>query len=231
MSSVRPTTTFAGDLRVDGCVIAKEFKQGYRISEAFVKRLVLLLMALLVSSTTNAMQAPCVVSSKSHFRIHVGTGGLFKGLAHEHLIEAHKIEGCASINHGDFAHSSIKLTFSELRVIDPNESAKDRADVQKTMDTEVLHVSEFPKVTFESTSVQGSPDAAQMSVTGNLTIRGKAILVTVPLEFTRLEDGTYRATGTYSFQQSSFGIKPIRIAGGTIKVRDQLQTEFEIFLR
>jgi polyisoprenoid-binding protein YceI len=190
-----------------------------------------MLMALLVTSTTGAMQAPCVVSSKGYFRILVGTGGLFGGFAHEHLIKANKIEGCATIQRGDFAHSSIRLAFSELRVIDPKESAKDRAEVQKTMDTEVLRVSEFPQVTFESTSVQGSEDAAQMSVTGNLTIRGKAILVTIPLELTHFEDGTYRAAGKYNFKQSIFGIKPIQLAGGTIKVKDQLQTEFEIFLR
>jgi len=196
-----------------------------------MKRLVFMLMTLFVTNTAEAMQVPCVVSSKGYFRIHVGTGGLFGGFAHEHLIEADKIEGCATIKRGDFAHSSIKLAFSKLRVIDPKESAKDRADVQKTMDTEVLRVSEFPQVSFESTSVQGSEDAGQMTVTGNLTIRGRTILVTIPLELTHFEDGTYRATGKYNFKQSSFGIKPIQLAGGTIKVKDQLQTEFEIFLR
>src|SRR5215831_953206 len=81
------------------------------------------------------VDSPCVVSEQSHFRIHVGTSGLFGGFAHDHEIEAQKIEGCAQINSSDPTQSSIKLTFpsSAIRVIDPKESAKDRDQVQKTM--------------------------------------------------------------------------------------------------
>src|SRR5262249_5493630 len=85
------------------------------LTEAFMKRLVFMLMALLIRNPAEAMQVPCVVSSKGYFRIHVGTGGLFGGFAHEHLIEADKVEGCATIKRGDLAHSSIKLAFSKLR--------------------------------------------------------------------------------------------------------------------
>jgi hypothetical protein len=47
----------------------------------------------------------------------------------------------------------------------------------------------------------------------------------------RLDDGTYRASGEYKFKQSSFGIKPIQLAGGTVKVKDELEVEFELFLK
>jgi hypothetical protein len=46
-----------------------------------------------------------------------------------------------------------------------------------------------------------------------------------------LADGTYQATGKYNFKQTSFGIKPIQLAGGTIKVKDELETEFELYLK
>jgi polyisoprenoid-binding protein YceI len=68
-------------------------------------------------------------------------------------------------------------------------------------------------------------------VRGNLTIRGTTQPVVIPLTLTRLTDGTYRAAGEYKFKQTSFGIKPIQLAGGTVKVKDELQVEFEIFLR
>jgi hypothetical protein len=41
-----------------------------------------------------------------------------------------------------------------------------------------------------------------------------------------LESGHYR--GSASFKQSEFGITPIRIAGGTVKVKDELKIEFDI---
>jgi hypothetical protein len=53
----------------------------------------------------------------------------------------------------------------------------------------------------------------------------------VPLTLTHLDDGTYRATGEYKLKQTAFGIQPIQLAGGTVKVKDEVRTEFELFLK
>ena len=53
----------------------------------------------------------------------------------------------------------------------------------------------------------------------------------IPLTFVHQADGTYQATGKFRFKQSDFGIKPVRVAGGTVKVKDELETEFDIFLK
>src|SRR4051812_38791801 len=108
-----------------------------------MKQILLALFSLFIAVTAEAADGPCVIPGRSHFRIHVGTAGLFGAFAHNHLIEAQKINGCARMDAKDLTHSSVKLTFSaaDLRVMDPKENAKDRAEVQKTMGTEVLRVS------------------------------------------------------------------------------------------
>ena len=58
---------------------------------------------------------------------------------------------------------------------------------------------------------------------GDLTLHGKKQPVTVEVS---LESGHYR--GSASIKQSDFGIEPIRIAGGTVKVKDELKIEFDI---
>src|SRR5499433_3276193 len=118
----------------------------------------LLLFTLDLSTSARSAEGPCVIPGRGHFYMHVGAGGLFGAFAHDHLIEAQKIEGCAVIDSNDLTHSSIKLTFStaDIRVLDPKESAKDRAKVQTTMETEVLRVSQYPQVTFESIGVERS---------------------------------------------------------------------------
>jgi polyisoprenoid-binding protein YceI len=192
-----------------------------------------LFLACCVGIATAAFGAdgPCVVSGQSHFRIHVGTAGLFGAFAHNHLIEAEEIMGCATIDSKEITRSSIKLDFpaDRIRVIDSNESAKDRADVQKTMESEVLRVTEFPRVTFESTSVERQA-TDRLLIHGNLTIRGRTQRVMIPVIVVALKDGTYRATGEYKFNQTTFGIKPIKLAGGTVKVKDEVTIEFELFL-
>jgi polyisoprenoid-binding protein YceI len=188
---------------------------------------------LLISTPLFATEQHCIVPGRGYFRIHVGTAGLFGGLGHDHSIEAQKVTGCATIDSNDLSHSSVKLEFStaDIRVIDPGESEKDRAEVQKTMESQVLHVSEYPTVRFESTAVEQNGGLNQLRVRGNLTIRGKTQPVVIPVMITRLSDGTYRATGEFKFKQSSFLIKPIQLAGGAIKVKDELRTEFELFLK
>ena len=111
----------------------------------------LILTQLLIASTSFAANGACVLPGRGHFQNHVGTAGLFGGFAHNHLIEAEKISGCAAMDPRDPTRSSIKLDFpaSNIRVIDPKESEKDRAEVQKNMETEVLRISEFPRIAFE----------------------------------------------------------------------------------
>jgi polyisoprenoid-binding protein YceI len=196
-----------------------------------MKHLIALVAGVLAAATALGADGPCVIPQRGYFRIHTGTAGVFGAFAHNHSIEAQKITGCASLN-PDITHSSIKLTFgtTDIRVIDPKENEKDRAEVQKTMETEVLRVSEYPQVVFESTGIE-TAGGNQLRVRGNLTIRGKTQSVLIPMTFTRMNDGTYQANGKYNFKQSSFGIKPIQLGGGTIKVKDEVETEFEIFLK
>jgi hypothetical protein len=39
-----------------------------------------------------------------------------------------------------------------------------------------------------------------------------------------------RFRGQAVFKQSDFGIKPVRVAGGTVKVKDEIRIDFDIRL-
>jgi len=177
-------------------------------------------------------ETACVLPGKGFFRVHADAGGLFGVFAHDHLIEAARIEGCATVDPQNLTQSSVKLTFAaaDLHVMDPKESADDRAKVQKTMETEVLRVSEYPTMTFESTAVM-KDSSDRYRVSGNLSIRGKTAPVVIPVMLTLQPDATYRVTGTYKFKQTTFGIEPIRLMGGAVKVKDEVRTDFELFLK
>jgi polyisoprenoid-binding protein YceI len=191
------------------------------------------LFGIAVMSFPAATEGPCVVPGRGHFHVRTGTGGLFGAFAHDHLIEAQGIEGCAQLDANDAARSSIKLTFrtADIRVMDPKESSSDRAKVQKTMEAEVLRVAEYPVVVFESTKIEPIGAGDMLRVHGSLTIRGRTQPVIVPVIWSRLADGSFRATGEYKFKQTSYGIEPIKLAGGAVKVKDEVRTDFELFLK
>jgi len=62
-------------------------------------------------------------------------------------------------------------------------------------------------------------------VTGSLTLHGEKRPVTVTVS---QKNGHY--TGALSIRQTDFGIKPVKVAGGTVKVKDELRIEFDIAL-
>jgi len=87
---------------------------------------------------------------------------------------------------------------------------------------EVLDTQRYPDIAFVSTAIE-PVNADRWQVTGDLTIHGETRQTR--LVVTR-QDGTYR--GTVVLKQSNFGIRPISIVGGTVKVKDELKVEFEI---
>ena len=67
----------------------------------------------------------------------------------------------------------------------------------------------------------------QARISGDLTLHGvtRPLTIAAHLEF---GDKTFQATGAFALKQSSFEIKPVSVAGGTIKVKDELKFTFEI---
>jgi polyisoprenoid-binding protein YceI len=166
-------------------------------------------------------QAKAIDVNKSTMTIRVFKSGAFSAFAHNHEIEAPIAEG--KIDSSDHASVQLSVDSRKMRVLDPEIDADKRAEIQHTMQSSnVLDVETFPEITYQSTAVTSGGDA-RWEVRGDLTLRGKKQPVVVAVS---LESGHYR--GTASIKQSDFGIEPIRVAGGTVKVKDELKIEFDI---
>ncbi len=174
----------------------------------------------------------CIDNEHSHFRIHVASAGLFSALGHDHLIEARQIKGCSEIDWSQLERSTVSLTFSTpaILVLDPDH-AKDQPKVQETMETEVLHTREFPEIEFKSASVHARAGTGELTIDGQLTIRGQTQNVSIPLKLEHNGNSEARITGKYTLKLSKFGIKPIQVMGGMVSVKDDIQLEFDLQLR
>jgi polyisoprenoid-binding protein YceI len=110
-----------------------------------------------------------------------------------------------------------------MKVTDKEGSDSDRAEIEKTMKSDkVLDVASFPEISFASTGVDPSGEGA-FNVRGDLSLHGKTRPIQFPVMF---KDGRY--SGSVKLKQTDFGITPIRIAGGTVKVKDEIQVSFII---
>lgn len=160
----------------------------------------------------------------SKMTVRVYKSGLFSAFAHNHEIDA-PIQS-AHLTESDRDPSvEIRVDARKLRVLDPEESESTRAKIQTTMlGAQVLDANRFPEIRFQSTAIEPRGTENRI-VHGKLTLRGAERPITFEVA---LKDGRYQGSAT--LKQKDFGMTPVTIAGGTVKVKDEVKVEFEIAL-
>src|SRR5205823_9251096 len=127
----------------------------------------LILLPAAVNAETRAID-----TQQSKITIRVYKAGVFSVFAHDHEITASVARG--SIDDSGKPTVELWVESGKLRVVDTDLSAKDRAEVQKTMEgPDVLDVSRFPEIHFRSTEAQ-KLDTGRWMVRGNLDLHGQS---------------------------------------------------------
>lgn len=180
-----------------------------------------LVLALSICMVASATDKPLDVHN-STIRIHVEKTGLFSVAGHEHWVSAPIDRGSLDDSEPS-AHVAFIVQARALMVeADKDLSAENQAEVQRTMQEKVLESDRYPEISFRSTSVKKTA-ADSWIVTGVLTLHGQSRDVTSTV---RRVQGKY--VGRCQIKQTDFGIEPVRAGGGLIKVKNELDVEFDI---
>jgi polyisoprenoid-binding protein YceI len=176
---------------------------------------------LLAAVSLPAQEKP-IDTQRSTITIHVGKAGLFSAAAHDHTIEAPIAAG--TIQESPSPRVEFKVETAKMMVkADPKVDAKTQANIQKDMEEMTLNVKQFPEISFRSSGVAKTAEG-QWKVDGDLTLHG----VTKPVSMTvKQTNDAYVAHTT--LKQTDYGIKPISIGGGMIKVKNEIEIDFQIF--
>lgn len=174
------------------------------------------------ASAQAGSQQRAIDTAKSVMTVRVNKAGLFSALGHNHEIGAPIASGNVDLT----VHQvELHVNARALKVLDPGVSEKDRGEIQRTMlGLDVLDAESYPEIAFRSTRVDAA-GAGAWKVQGNLTLHGQTRTVEVEVR----EDGEHYV-GTSRFKQTEFGIQPVKVAGGTIRVKDEVRIEFNIQL-
>jgi polyisoprenoid-binding protein YceI len=170
---------------------------------------------------------------RSRVEIDVFRGGLFKAFGHDHTVAAKNFSGAVQFDPRNAADSSVTLYIdaTSLTVLDPLASEKERSEVQTTMQgPKVLNVQAFPRIAFHSTHVSEltqAGDGFESTLTGTLDLHGIEKESTFPVRID-FQKNLLHATGIVSIAQTDFGIVPINLGGGAVRVRDQVKVSFDI---
>ncbi len=177
---------------------------------------------ILAALPAMAQQDRPIDTGRSTITIHVGKSGLFSAAAHDHTIDAPIASGTireSGAPHIEFTVEAAKMTVRS----DPKVDAKTQATIQADMEDMTLEVRKFPEIAFRSSRVDKVADG-QWKVEGDLALHG----VTKPVSLMVRESGASYSTRTV-IKQTDFGIKPISIGGGMIKVKNEVEIDFQIF--
>jgi polyisoprenoid-binding protein YceI len=180
--------------------------------------------AVLLAAAPLLAQERAIDTQRSTIAIHVGKSGLFSAAAHDHTINAPISSGILQESpapHIEFTVETAGMTVKP----DPKVDAKTQATIQMDMEAMTLEANKFPRITFRSSRIEKMGNG-QWKVDGELFIHG----ITRPVSLNVRQTGDSWVTRAV-LKQTDFGIKPISIAGGMVKVKDEIEIDFQIFAR
>jgi polyisoprenoid-binding protein YceI len=199
-------------------------RSGDSVAKSLVKILTIFIFigcSALICPARAADNPKTVDTLKSSMTVHVYKSGVFSAFGHEHEVKAPIAEGNFT---EDSPSVSLRVDARQMRVMDRDVPEKDRAKIQETMlGPDVLDSEKFPAITFKSSSIERLGDGKWV-VHGELTLHGETRPVKVQVEG---QTGHYR--GSAEVKQRDFGITPVSAGGGSVKVKNEVRVEFDIW--
>lgn len=170
----------------------------------------------------------------SQFTVQVLAGGFLSSFGHSPTISIRDFDGQVEVNPDHLEQSSLKVTIqaSSLAVKD-DLSYKDRREIERAMQEDILESSGYPEIIYECSNITAAKAAEgqySVSLNGDLTMHGVTRPQTVAARVMLPED-TLRAFGAFSLKQTDYELNLASVAGGALKVKDELKFSFNILAR
>jgi polyisoprenoid-binding protein YceI len=181
-----------------------------------------------------AMDHYVVDGRSSRFTVHAFATGLLSAMGHNPIIGIRDFNGEMRFDPDKLEAGSFQLSIRASSLGVQNDiSDKDRREIERLMNQEVLETAKFPEILYEASgiSVKKMSDMVYLAtLSGSLTLHGitrsQAITARVSLLGSML-----RASGDFTLDQTDYGIKLVSVAGGALKLKDELKFSFEIVAR
>jgi polyisoprenoid-binding protein YceI len=170
----------------------------------------------------------------SRFTVQAFATGILSAMGHNPKISIRSFSGEVDFSPEAAEGSGFRLSIqaNSLSVLD-DVSDKDRREMERMMNEEILEVSKYPEILYDAafvsvTRLDNSLFAAALN--GNLSFHGGTHSQPVNARIAEFGE-MLRASGEFALKQSDYGIKPISVAGGALKVKDELKFSFEMVAR
>jgi polyisoprenoid-binding protein YceI len=155
-------------------------------------------------------------------------------MGHNPTIAVRDFSGEAGFVPGTLDQAYIRVTVrTDSFEVTDDISSRDKAEIESKMKREVLETDRFTEISFESSSVsatQMGDNSYIAKITGNLSLHGATRNQVISAQVTVAGD-TVRAFGEFTLRQTDYGITLVSVAGGTLKIKDELKIAFDFTAR
>jgi polyisoprenoid-binding protein YceI len=172
-----------------------------------------------------------VDAAKSRFQVKAFASGLLASLGHNPTIAIRKFTGEVRFREEAPEQSSLHIAIdADALTVTGNVSDKDRTEMERMMKQEVLETDRFSDIRFEGAGRAADKLADGMyrvTLGGRLALHGEEREIEFPCNVIVSPD-TLRANGDFTIRQTDYRIKLVSVAGGSLKLKDELKFTFDI---
>lgn len=170
----------------------------------------------------------------SQFTVQAFASGLVAVVAHSPKIAIRDWTGEVQMASGKLENAVLKVRIqaASLEVLDELRDA-DRREIHRVMNHDVLEMAQFPEVVYDSSEIKSEKvrdDLYKIKVRGRLALHGITNEHSFSAQVSMAQDSV-RAYGEFSLKQSDYDIRIASIAGGTLKLQNELKFSFYILAR
>lgn len=169
-------------------------------------------------------------SAQSLITVVVRRGGPLARFGHDHVVASRTVTGFAAPGAGraDFQFRLDQMTVDEAALrteagLDTQPAADAIEGTRTNMLTRVLEAERFPLVLLHAERSAPGSDVLKLTI----TLHGVARTLLVPARFETTRTSV-TASGEFKLLQSDFGITPMSVMGGAMRVEDQMELRFKM---
>jgi polyisoprenoid-binding protein YceI len=170
----------------------------------------------------------------SRFTVQAFASGILSAMGHNPKIGIRTFSGEVDFNPETLEGGGFRMTVQSASLaVQDDISDRDRREMERLMNEEVLEVGRYPEIRYEAATISVSRVDGSLysaSLNGNLHLHGATRGQPIPVRIATFGD-MLRTSGEFTLRQSDYQIKPVTVAGGALKLKDEVKFSFEIVAR
>jgi polyisoprenoid-binding protein YceI len=170
----------------------------------------------------------------SRFTVQAFASGMLSVVGHNPTMAIGKFSGEVDFSSESLEARGLRLLIEagSLNVQD-DISDRDRREIERITNEQVLEIKQYPEIVYESpvaSITRLGESLYSAALNGTLSFHG--VIRNQPVTARIAVFGEMlRVSGDFTLRQSDYQIKPVVVAGGALKLKDELKFSFEIVAR